>query len=45
MSEIAAGAASRLGSKTPTLGRYRYIGVPGCWAGRYGSRAPEWRPK
>jgi len=21
----------------------RYIGVPGCWAERYGSRAPEWR--
>ncbi len=45
MNEIAAGVANHLGYKTPTLGRYRYIGVPGCWAERYGSRAPEWRSK
>ena len=21
------------------------LGLPGCWAERYGSRAPEWRSK
>jgi len=32
-------------NKTPTLGTLALLGVPGCWAERYGSRAPEWRSK
>ena len=31
--------------RTPTLGTLALLGVPGCWAERYRSRAREWRSK
>jgi hypothetical protein len=46
MKKIAVGAENHLEFKEhTTLGPYGYWCVPGCWADRYGSRAPEWRTK
>jgi hypothetical protein len=32
-------------NKTPTLGTLALLGVPGCWAEDYRSRAREWSSK